>query len=84
MAYYQQAWSLWKQMDVDADPSAALLGKDVSGEMSTWLLLNNLRCSDSGLVNEASIRCCTLQHLFFKGLKIFYIVQPLALLWILN
>ena len=41
MGLYQQAWELWKGIDVDADPSAALLGKDVSGEMSTWLLLNN-------------------------------------------
>ena len=38
LAYYKQAWAAWEALDLDADPAAARLGKDLGRELTAWLL----------------------------------------------
>ena len=39
-AAYGRAWALWEELDTAADPNAAQLGADLSGERCGWLVVN--------------------------------------------
>jgi len=41
MAYYEEAWSVWLQWDVE-DPARARLGRNLASEISVWMTSNAL------------------------------------------
>lgn len=40
ISHYDSAWDLWTALDLDADPAAERLGKDLAVEYSGWLMMN--------------------------------------------
>jgi len=51
---YEQAWSLWKQLDASADPAATNLGKDLASEMSAWLMQNEQWDALSSILDDVA------------------------------
>ena len=40
ISHYDSAWDLWTGLDLDVDPAAERLGKDLAVEYSGWLMMN--------------------------------------------
>ena len=63
LAYYQMAFSLWKEMDGAKDPAKTLLGRDLVSEYAIWLTYQGMEMELDELLSDKDVSIVILAHL---------------------